>query len=61
MHAGRILATFRTNKPSIQTDWQALARHFLDDYDGAERERLILDHTAPTPGARVLRPVKEMF
>lgn len=63
MHAGRILATFRANKPSIQTNWAGLARSLMGELGMDEPARIAWqnDYTEIQPGARVLRPAKEMF
>ena len=48
-HMGRKLATWRANKPTLRTDWRAVATELEA---GPE---LIEAHTTTTPGARVLR------
>lgn len=55
---GAKLATYRANKHSHRTDWQALALELLRDADEAEREQRIDAHTEIKPGARVLRLAK---
>lgn len=55
-HAGRKLATWKANKPSQKTDWQALVMSL------APHDSLLAQFTTETPGARVLRlssPPKE--
>ena len=48
-HMGRQLATWKANKPTLRTDWRAVATELEA---GPE---LIEAHTTTTPGARVLR------
>lgn len=55
---GAKLATYRANKHSHRTDWQALAFELMRDSDEAERDSLINSHTEIRPGARVLRLAK---
>lgn len=57
---GAKLATYRANKPSHRTDWQALAFELMDEYDMYEPDRSlsIERHTEIRPGARVLRLAK---
>jgi putative phage-type endonuclease len=48
-HAGRKLATWKANKPSVRTDWKAVAAAL------EPVPELVAEHTTETPGARVLR------
>ncbi len=48
-HNGERLLTYRANKPSRKTDWQAVAN------DAGADQSLIEKHTTDKPGARVLR------
>ena len=50
---GRTLATFKANRPSQRTDWQAVAAELKPSPE------LIEQYTRMTPGARVLRFTKE--
>jgi hypothetical protein len=49
VHGGRVLATWKQNKPSRRTDWKALAAELNPPQELVER------HTTEKPGARVLR------
>jgi len=46
------LATWKNNKPSAKTDWQALATHLEPS------EELVAEYTTTKPGARVFRLAK---
>lgn len=52
---GRDLLTYRANKPSLKTDWKAVAMSLLDDFDELSRQARIEPFTTMQPGARVLR------
>ena len=48
-HGGLMLATWRSNKPSARTNWQALAQYLNPQPDTLDQ------FTTTAPGARVLR------
>ena len=54
-YEGKKIATYKTNKPSMSTDWRSLALELLEDYDESERESRIDGATMLKPGSRVLR------
>ena len=57
---GAPLATFKANKPSVKTDWKALADSILSDFDDLSRQARIEPFTVNQPGARVLRFTREI-
>jgi predicted phage-related endonuclease len=59
-YGGQKLATFKANKHSHRTDWQALALGLLSDYDEADRVAKIDAATEIKPGSRVLRLSKDI-
>ena len=59
-YGGAKLLTFRANKDSEKTDWEALARELLTDHVTDQKAaEIIAAHTTTKPGPRVLRLGKE--
>lgn len=58
-HGGVTLATFRANRDSQKTDWEAAFKDATQDVDAAVIERFVKMHTRSVPGGRVLRLAKE--
>lgn len=47
--------TWKNNKDSQETDWEAVAREAMEQLDSAARVAIIANHTATKKGARPLR------
>lgn len=54
------LATYRANKDSQRTDWQALAQHLLASQPLDQISAMVANYTHSQPGARVLRLAKDL-
>lgn len=54
------LATYKANKDSQKTDWQALAQHLLASHPLADIAAIVANYTHSQPGARVLRLAKDL-
>lgn len=54
------MATFRKNKDSQKTNWEAAFKDATQDVDAAVIEQFVKLHTKVVPGVRVLRLAKEM-
>jgi len=54
-HGGRVLATWKQNKPSLRTDWKAAVTDLSEYVPDEVFERITEAHTQSKPGARVLR------
>lgn len=50
-HDGRLVATWKANRPSVKPDWRALE---------ADQPDLVAQYRRETPGARVMRAKKEL-
>jgi len=55
IHGGRVLATWKQNKPSRRTDWKAVANELAAYVPEQTKHDVIDEHTTEKPGARVLR------
>ncbi len=54
------MATYRANKDSQRTDWQAVANFLRPLVDDGAFENILASYTTTTPGARVLRLAKDL-
>lgn len=54
------LATYRANKDSQRTDWQALANHLLASHPLSDIAAMVANYTHSQPGSRVLRLAKDL-
>ena len=59
---GTAVASYRANRPTLKTDWRALAEELMVRFElpDPERAQLTETHTAAAPGARVLRLAKAL-
>ncbi len=59
-YGGQSLLTYRSNRDSQKTDWQALANHLLASHPLADIAAMVANYTHSQPGARVLRLAKDL-
>jgi hypothetical protein len=62
IYGGEEAATYRANKDSEKTNWQALAERLIHDYAVTQelRDFLLKSYTFTVPGARILRLSKTL-